>query len=439
MKFLCTNCGASPLKWEGRCGNCGQWESIVEVEDESSASTGTKKSKPAKAVNISKLSKNTVKDRLDSGFAELNRVLGGGIVAGSVVLLAGEPGIGKSTLLLQVAKNVSQKSKVLYVSGEESTSQLYSRFDRVGGVASHSKSALQLDVTDETNVENISELIRNSNYDLVIVDSIQAVSSQTSRSYSGSIGQVRVSGAILTKVAKEVGVPMIIVGQVNKDGNIAGPKVLEHIVDAVISFEGAEFNQFRIIRGVKNRYGSTQEIGVFEMKGGGMDEVGNPSKVFLEESKGGPGSAIGAMVKGSRVVFVEVQALVVDRGSDFGPLRRVANGIKKPRLDMLTAVLSRRGGVFLGDKDVFVNIAGGLTVDDPSIDLAVCAAIKAAVNDKELDRKTLYYGEVGLTGDIRSGFNYSVVSAEAKRLGYGNVVSTATKKKGSQTLCLKDL
>lgn len=284
-------------------------------------------------------------------------------------------------------------------------------------------------VTDDFVVENVYNLCSEEDFGLVIVDSIQSVTSLTSRGYPGSISQVRASGSVLTRLSKVTGVPSILVGQINKGGDIAGPKILEHIVDCVLYIEGGEFNQYRLLRGMKNRFGSTNEIGVFEMTSMGLQEVGNPSLVFLDSSGKVSGSAIGAIVQGSRVVFVEVQALVVERGAEVGPLRRVANGIKKPRLDMLCAVLSRRGGVFLGDKDVFVNIVGGVTISDPAIDLAVCAAIKSAVKDSVLNKEYIYFGEVGLTGEIRGTWGMDSVLSEASRVGYkGAYIGNASVK-----------
>ena len=282
------------------------------------------------------------KNRLSTGFKELDRVLGGGLIEGEVVLVSGEPGVGKSTLLLQVALNLSAKKKILYVCGEESPSQLISRLDRLSVDGGKPENIF---VTNDVIVENIYNLVSEEKFDLVIVDSIQSVTSITSKGYPGSISQVRASGSLLTRFSKVTGIPCVIVGQINKVGDIAGPMILEHIVDCVLYIEGGEFNQYRIIRGMKNRFGSTNEIGVFEMTSAGLNEVGNPSLVFLDTKSSVSGSAISAVVQGSRVVFVEVQALVVERGAEVGPLRRVANGIKKPRLDMLCAVLSRRGNV----------------------------------------------------------------------------------------------
>jgi len=284
-------------------------------------------------------------------------------------------------------------------------------------------------ISDEINVENIESLIIKEKPSLVIIDSIQSLFSTTLRSYAGSIGQVRVCGAKLTRVAKDNGIPIFLVGQMTKEGSVAGPKVLEHIVDTVLYIEGGEYNIFRVLRSAKNRFGATDEIGVFEMQSTGLIEIPNPSKAFLEGGSWGVGSAIGAIHKGSRVVLVEVQALVVEHGGEAGPLRRVANGIKKPRLDMLCAVISRRGGAYLGDKDVFVNVVGGVVVDDPSLDLAICMAIKASAKDEVLSNIKLYYGEVGLTGEIRGGISIKDIDKEAKRLGYTVVSSSKAKYK----------
>lgn len=428
MAYFCTNCGSEFPKWSGKCPTCGQWDSLALAPESNNGGRKGSKSSGKSSVSYESALKSLdqlSKEGLDTGqrmsttFKEFDRVLGGGIVNGSITLIAGEPGIGKSTLLLQLALNIANASKVLYISGEESSSQIYSRVSRVSNNLSYSSS--KLSISDEVRVEAIKELVEKELPSLVIVDSIQSLESETVRSSAGSIGQVRVCGSVLTRLAKTTGVPIVVVGQINKEGVIAGPKVLEHVVDTVLSFEGGEFNTFRLLRSVKNRFGSTNEIGVFEMSEGGLVEIENPSKLFLEGDGGLSGSAVGAVMQGTRVVFVEVQALVVERGMEAGPLRRVANGIKKPRLDMLCAVLTRRGRVFLGDKDVFVNVVGGLNVDNPTLDLAICSAIKSAVDDKVVDSSFVYWGEVGLTGEVRGGFGFELVLKEAKRLGYSRI------------------
>ncbi len=437
MKYVCSSCGSEFLKWSGRCSNCGQWGTLEEVDEEVSKENSKVSSSksPYKSIieyRTSTDSKKGAKNRLSTGFKELDRVLGGGLIEGEVVLVSGEPGVGKSTLLLQVALNLSVKKKILYVCGEESPSQLISRLDRLSVNGGKPENIF---VTNDVIIENIYNLVSEEKFDLVIVDSIQSVTSITSKGYPGSISQVRASGSLLTRLSKVTGIPCMIVGQINKVGDIAGPMILEHIVDCVLYIEGGEFNQYRIIRGMKNRFGSTNEIGVFEMTSAGLNEVGNPSLVFLDTKSSVSGSAISAVVQGSRVVFVEVQALVVERGAEVGPLRRVANGIKKPRLDMLCAVLSRRGNVYLGDKDVFVNVVGGVTVSDPAVDLAVCAAIKSVVRDEVLDKKYIYFGEVGLTGEVRGTWGLDSVMAEASRVGYkGIYVGNAKIRKSSMEI-----
>lgn len=444
MKYICSSCGAEFLRWSGKCPSCNEWGTLEEVEETVVTVDSGNKATKADYKSITKYnkkasSKSALKDRIDTGFNELNRVLGGGIVPGEIILLSGEPGVGKSTILLQVALNLSKDMRILYVCGEESPSQLVSRLERLSVKNSKPDNIF---VTNDIVVESILTLIHDEKFDLLIVDSVQSVTSNTSKGYPGSISQVRASGSVLTRLAKTTGIPTLLVGQITKGGDIAGPKILEHIVDCVLYIEGGEFNQYRILRGMKNRFGSTNEIGVFEMQVSGLVEVGNPSLIFLDSKSAVSGSAIGAVIQGSRVVFIEVQALVVERTSEIGPLRRVANGIRKPRLDMLCAVLSRRGGVFLGDKDVFVNIVGGISIADPAVDLAVCAAIKSAVKDKVLDKDSVYFGEVGLTGEIRGTWGLESVIGEASRVGYKAMYigNTAFKgKKGLETSVVKNI
>jgi DNA repair protein RadA/Sms len=424
MRYVCSSCGSESLKWSGKCPFCDEWGTLEENKEE----VVKQKKGPVVAANYSPIrsygnkSSSVGGDRIPTGYKEFDRVLGKGLVQGEVVLLSGEPGVGKSTLLMQIVLNFAKKGKVLYVCGEESPMQLKSRLNRLEANGLKKDMGENFVLTEDTGVENIAELIKNDNFDLVVIDSIQSMTSVNSKAYPGSISQVRVSGSVLTRVSKSTGTPMFIVGQINKGGDIAGPKVLEHIVDCVLYMEGDQYNQYRVMRSIKNRFGSTNEIGVFEMRGDGLKEVGNPSLVFLESGSKSSGSAIGAIIQGSRVVFVEVQALVVERESEGGPLRRVANGIKKPRLDMLCAVMSRKGGVFLGNKDVFVNVVGGLSVSDPALDLAICAAIKSSVADEALSKSKIYFGEVGLTGEVRGTWGVESVIAEAKRAGYEELV-----------------
>jgi DNA repair protein RadA/Sms len=433
MKFLCNQCGYESLKWEGRCSSCGQWGTLEEF-NEISPKEGIVK-EVAKGVNISELKKGfgeRSNTRLSSGFEELDRVLGGGFVSGQVVLLAGEPGVGKSTLLLQAALNISEKGSVLYVSVEESLSQIYSRYKRLSkGKENLGKNLI---FSEEMVTEKIINLLEKEKPTLCIVDSIQALESFQATGITGGVSQIRVNGYLLTKAAKRLGVPVILVGQITKDGVVAGPKVLEHIVDSVLNLHGDEFNMYRVLRSMKNRYGATSEIGVFEMNNDGLVEVKDPSQIFVQESKNSFGSSISAVLKGTRVMFIEVQALTSDVVAENVPPRRVANGIKKSRLDMLCAVLSRRGGVYLNNKDVFVNVVGGLKVDDPSVDLAVCAAMKSAVLEKSLDNKFVYVGEVGLTGEVRGCFGWDSIVKETKRLGYKGIYASKFLKSSVKSL-----
>lgn len=446
MQYICTNCEAKFLGWSGKCPSCEAWGTLEEDFSDESATKKSSNGGLVGSVGVSKVykvgeltGKDIVKDRISTGFHEFDRVLGGGFVPGEAVLVSGEPGIGKSTLLLQVAVNLSKQFKVLYVTGEESLVQVKSRFDRISGQsvipgAKSKKSSSKVSeyenmvFVEEYDLERILNVIDEQQPGFVVVDSVQSISTGESRGFPGSMSQVRICGARIVRKAKELGVPMVIVGQITKEGTIAGPKILEHTVDCVIYIEGEDYNTYRIVRGMKNRFGATNEIGVFEMVEKGMAEVSNPSQVFLESSISVPGCAVGAILKGSRVVFVEVQALTVAREGEGGPLRRVANGIKKPRLDMLCAVLMRHGGVYLGDKDVFVNVVGGLTVDDPMVDLAVSAAIKSSANDKVLDSTSVYIGEVGLTGEVRNFVGLEKVVKEANRLGYKKIFVPSSVK-----------
>jgi len=413
--FVCQSCGGQSPKWQGRCPDCNSWNSFVEemgFEGKSSFEVVDSKEAPALLKNI-EIRK---EDRIDSGIVELNRVLGGGVVVGSVTLVGGDPGIGKSTLALQMCINLNKDTSVLYVSGEESTKQTKMRADRLDVSIGDNFFIVNL-----TNVEGIFEAIKKVNAKVVVIDSIQVIYSNQVPSSPGSVSQVRECANMLTQLAKRLGISIFIIGHVTKEGAIAGPRVLEHIVDTVLYFEGERFSSYRILRSVKNRFGSTNEIGVFEMQEKGLIEVKNPSEYFLSERKEDiPGSVVCATLEGTRPLLVEIQALVSKAG--LGIVRRRAEGIDPNRLTLLVAVLEKRVGLRLDDKDIFVNVVGGIKIDDPASDLAIVAAIASAYYNKSLPKDLTIIGEVGLGGEIRSVINIVSRMKEAAKLGFKKAI-----------------
>jgi DNA repair protein RadA/Sms len=408
--FVCQQCGAQSLKWVGRCPDCGEWNSMVETVESKESSPPLSILTGAKPQRLADVPSKGFK-RMDVPMEEFSRVLGGGIVPGSLVLIAGDPGIGKSTLLLQVAGLVSRNTgRVLYVSGEESAPQIKNRAERLGIAAD------DLYLLTETDVDAIVDQVHQLQPQLVIVDSIQAVYSSELDSSAGSISQVRQSAARLTEVAKGRGVPVFLVGHVTKEGAIAGPRVLEHMVDAVLYLEGERFHAYRLLRSVKNRFGSSDEVGVFEMSGQGVIEVSNPSEAFLSERSDGAGSAVAVTLEGTRPLLVEIQALTST--TSFGLPRRTANGIDFNRLLLLVAVLSKRVGLRLHDQDVFVNVVGGLKVNEPAADLSVAAAIASSFRDVPVPADLAIVGEIGLSGELRSVSQATKRLNEAARLGF---------------------
>jgi len=408
--FVCQQCGAQSLKWVGRCPDCGEWNSMVETVESRESSPPLSILTSAKPQRLADVPSKGFQ-RMDVAMEEFGRVLGGGIVPGSLVLIAGDPGIGKSTLLLQVAGLVSRNTgRVLYVSGEESAAQIKNRAERLGIAADN------LYLLTETDVDAIVDQIHQLQPQLVIVDSIQAVHSAELDSSAGSISQVRQSAARLTEVAKGRGVPVFLVGHVTKEGSIAGPRVLEHMVDAVLYLEGERFHAYRLLRSVKNRFGSTDEVGVFEMSGQGVMEVTNPSEAFLSERSEGAGSAVAVTLEGTRPLLVEIQALTST--TSFGLPRRTANGIDFNRLLLLVAVLSKRVGLRLHDQDVFVNVVGGLKINEPAADLSVAAAIASSFRDIPVPADLAIVGEIGLSGELRSVSQPAKRVNEAARLGF---------------------
>jgi DNA repair protein RadA/Sms len=420
--FVCQECGAQSPKWMGKCVECGAWNSLVEERAAPDVAPGAAVNNRYTQFSTSTTAKlyaevataNAL--RLSSGIGEFDRVLGGGVVPGSLVLLGGEPGIGKSTLLLQAAANMARSiGPVLYSSGEESEHQVKSRGERL------EVGAAPLYLLAETCLERIIEEIARLKPALVIVDSIQTVFSLKFQSAPGSIGQVREAATQLLFTAKGQNVPTLLVGHVTKDGSLAGPKALEHVVDTVLYFEGERHHSHRVVRAVKNRFGAVSELGVFEMTARGLRPVPNPSKLFLAERPAdAPGSAVLCSVEGSRPILVEVQALVST--SSYGTARRMASGIDQQRLSLLLAVLEKRAGLNLAGDDVFVNIAGGMTVDEPASDLGVLAAIASSVRNRVIPPTTAMFGEVGLAGEVRGITQAALRVREAAQMGFRQVI-----------------
>lgn len=413
--FFCQSCGYESSKWMGQCPGCREWNTFVEeVVDKKSAGTLAKQKGSATEAKVLPLSEIelTSEKRVSTGMKELDRVLGGGIVKGSMVLVGGDPGIGKSTLLLQVCKNLSdEKIKVLYISGEESLQQIKIRAERIGTFGD------SLKLLCETNLDTIQAVIDREKPQIVVIDSIQTMFNEAVSSAPGSVSQVRESTGVLMQIAKGKGISIFIVGHVTKEGVVAGPRVLEHMVDTVLYFEGDRHAAYRILRGVKNRFGSTNEIGVFEMRQSGLNEVENPSEYMLSgKPVGASGSVVACSMEGTRPILVEVQALVCH--SNFGIPRRTAAGTDFNRVNLLMAVLEKRLGLKLADCDAYVNIAGGIKMNEPAMDLGIVLALISSYKDKPVDEKTICFGEVGLSGEVRAVNMAEQRVQEAKKLGF---------------------
>lgn len=425
--FFCNNCGHESPKWLGKCPGCGEWNTFVE-EKVVTGKGGKRTSKTADAARPVKLSeiKQGEETRIKMPSAEFNRVLGGGLVTGSLTLLGGEPGVGKSTLLLQNILSMRNR-KILYVSGEESASQLKMRADRLGKISEDTF------ILCETDLDNIFVQIENIKPDLVIIDSVQTISTSSLESASGSVSQVRECAAALLRYAKSKNVPVILVGHINKDGAIAGPKVLEHIVDTVLQFEGDRQYLFRILRSIKNRFGSTSEIGIYEMVQKGLKEVSNPSQILMSDTfeEDMSGVAIGVTTEGVRPFLVEIQALV--SSAAYGTPQRSVTGFDQRRLNMLLAVLEKRAKFRLAQKDVFLNIAGGLKITDPALDLSVVAAVMSSNFDIAITRDTAFIGEVGLSGEVRPVTRIENRIVEASKMGMQKVYIPKGNLKGITT------
>lgn len=426
-QFVCQQCGAVHPKWSGRCDNCEQWNTLVEQAVEGGSSSVAKASSSGRALqvqSIKTISATEGNKRMGTGTADLDTVLGGGILPGAVVLVAGQPGIGKSTLLLQVTAHVAETWPVLYVSGEESASQVKLRAERLGAQKNE-----QLDFAASTSANDIAATIRGGAYKLVIVDSIQTLALDDITSAPGTVSQITNSSNVLIRAAKEAGTAVILVGHVTKEGSIAGPKVLEHLVDVVLQFEGDRYGGFKVVRAIKNRFGSTNEAAIFEMYEEGLRVVENPSAALLAERQSADGSVVLATLEGTRPLLVEIQALV--NPTSFGYPKRTASGFDLNRLNLLIAVLERRTKLNLSDKDIYINVVGGLKLSDQAADLAICMAIASAAAGRQIDDGTVVFGEVGLGGEVRSVIGVDKRIAEAKKLGFTKAIAPKTSTKNT--------
>ena len=419
--FVCSGCGYESPKWMGKCPGCNEWNSFYEEKVVSSSSKSVSKKEISKPIELNKIEGKT-ESKISTGFNELDRVLGGGLVNGSLILLGGEPGIGKSTLILQICEKLKTDGKILYISGEESGEQIKLRADRLNVKNDN------LLFLSETNIENIEENILSISPKLVIIDSIQTMYSEEITSAPGSVSQVREITAKIMRTCKENSITTILIGHVTKDGNIAGPRVLEHMVDTVLYLEGERYFSYRMLRGVKNRFGSTNEIGMFEMGQQGLIEITDPSKVLISEREENPsGSVIIATMEGTRPLLVEFQALTTP--TVFGMPRRTANGIDYNRLAVLIAVLEKKVGINLGNQDVYLNVVSGLKINEPAIDLGIIAATVSSFKNLSIEKNTVVLGEVGLTGEIRSVNLIDKRLKEVEKLGFKKCIIPESNKK----------
>ncbi len=415
--YICSECGYESVKWYGKCPQCGEWNTMEEHTPVIASKKGASAKNRSSVASVNRLSEidSTIEKRILTGIGEFDRVLGGGIVEGSLILLSGDPGIGKSTILLQICQKLGNQGKVLYISGEESARQLKLRANRLEVDSDN------LYITAQTDVASIVETIKSEKPSIVIIDSIQTMIIEDLSSSAGSVTQVRESTNIFMHLAKSLGIPIFIVGHVNKDGAIAGPKVLEHIVDTVLYFEGERNYSYRILRSAKNRFGSTNEIGVFEMTQTGLKEVENPSLLMLSgRPKNSSGTCVACTMEGSRPILAEVQGLVTASG--FGTPRRMSTGFDYNRMNMIIAVLEKRAGYFFGTMDTYLNVVGGLKLYEPAADLSVAMSLISSLKDVVVDEQTLAFGEIGLAGEIRAVNNCEQRIAEALRLGFTRCV-----------------
>lgn len=435
-KFICQNCGTSYPKWSGKCENCGHWNTLIEqIEESSGKNVISKSSKTGRILEVQNLNEVISKEkqeRISSGIKDLDVVLGGGIFPAGVILIAGQPGIGKSTLLMQISSFIASSKKVLYISGEESAEQVALRAQRLG-----TSDAKKLKFASSTSADDIAATIRESGFDIVIIDSIQTLAMEEISSAPGTVSQITNSSNLIIRAAKKSGTAVILVGHITKEGSIAGPKTLEHLVDVVLNFEGDRYGGFKVVRAVKNRYGSTSEAAIFEMADNGLKIVENPSAALLAERQNTDGSIIMATIEGTRPILVEIQALVTT--SNFGYPKRAASGFDINRLNLLVAVLQRRTKLDLSDKDIHINVVGGLKLDDRAADLAVAMAIASAAAKRKLSDGVVVFGEVGLGGEIRTAIQSERRIAEAKKLGFTNALAPKNSSKDNFITAVRDL
>lgn len=413
-RYICQKCGAQFPRWMGKCEQCGEWNSLL--EEIVTVSSGAGKATSTQAATSTKLDDVQAEKlpRFSTGLGEVDVVLGGGIVPGAIMLLSGDPGIGKSTLVLQIAASLAQTQAVLYVSGEESTSQIKMRADRLGVTAPG------LELLTETSMDRVAATIEAGSYQLVIIDSIQTMTVEALSGSPGTVGQITACTQVVQSIAKQRNIATLIIGHVTKEGSIAGPKILEHLVDVVLYLEGDRYGSFKALRGIKNRFGSTAEVGIFEMGEAGLLEVNNPSAALLAERQPGPGTVVFATLEGTRPLLVEVQALVTSTA--FGYPKRTAVGFDLNRLNLLVAVMAKRANLNLSSSDVYVNIVGGLKVSEPAADLAIILSIASALRDVAVPSDMVFFGEVGLSGEVRSVSQVSKRLNEAKKLGFKRAI-----------------
>lgn len=431
VNFVCSSCGAMHSSWMGKCSNCGEWNTLIEQLDAAALAGGS--GRAIVTLPVSAVSKKDTVKRINSGSESVDDVLGGGFVPGSVVLLAGQPGIGKSTLLLQIAYAASKNTPVLYISGEESVHQVGLRAERLG------VSNQNLELASSNSADDIAVTIAGGNHKLVVVDSIQTISAAAVASAAGSVGQITNSAHLLMTAAKRSDTALLLVGHVTKEGSIAGPKVLEHVVDVVLQLEGDRYGGFKVLRSMKNRFGSTNESAIFEMGDTGLQPVDNPSAALLAERQVSDGSVVLATIEGVRPLLVEVQALV--NTTSYGYPKRAASGMDLNRLNLLIAMLERRTKLNLADKDVYINIVGGLKLTEPAADLAICMAIASASKGMQLKKDAVVFGEVGLSGEVRRVPFAEKRLTEAKKLGFDGAIGpmSADSKKNNFLLPVRDV